>query len=398
MRLWSERVYAVIDRQVVLIVLLVLLSFTYLVGLSEIYRFFGYLAVLVALVLLCKAQALRSEPDMVLMLAIPVLLVLIHMVATGTVAFTKPIRHLLVAVALAYLIYRYMVTTNYAASKIASVLIYVIGIYIFVQYLWMYGFQYPYGTTKNPHYLAQGCMLLLFLMGYLWRNLNSLQRLFVVLQGATLLWLLIRTQSRPAWLGLLLGLVVLFLFLPPRQKFVLLAGFSSIIGLLFITDLGNFTDRVMDLYRNITTEERIVIWQNMWQMLCSGSSVQWLIGHGMDSFFENFKNFSEYHRHGINYNSPHNFFLELLYIHGYLGLSVTIIFFMLLYSRLIRLYRLGIHPDLCVFILVMLTANLFFSSITLPFYTAYNLNVIAIAIGAMIALNSYTKRVKFSEV
>lgn len=340
----------------------------------------------------------RLSLDLMFVLVLPIALVAMHMMAVGTLEFIKPMRHMLVAFAIAYAIYLSLKPPQPASHHYLDYLLGMIFLYVALQMVWIYGLHHKVGTTKNPHYLAQGCMLLLLLLGYCWHSMKTYQKRLAGALSLGLFWLLIITLSRPAWIGFVVGLAVMLVFLSFRQKMILASSFILVSTFLFYTNLGHFADRVWDLCLNVSTEERVLIWHNMWQMLSANSPSEWIIGHGMSQFSEHFKSYSEYHLRGVDFNSPHNFILELLYMHGALGLLLCLGFILTIYIKLVRLYRLQVEQRLTLLMLVMLSANIAFTSITLPFYTAYNLNIIAIVVGVMFALNDRAERVQSHHV
>lgn len=374
----------------------------FFLGASEAYRALGYCLVIVALYLWFKSpyklMFSRLSLDMMFVVTLPIALILMHMMAVGEIEFVKPMRHMMIAVAFAYAMYLSLKIPHSEQSHYLGYMLGVVFLYVALQMMWIYGIHHKFGTTKNPHYLAQGCMLLLLLLGYCWHIMKTYQKWLTGALSLCLFWLLIITLSRPAWIGFVVGLAVMLVFLSFRQKMILASSFILVSTFLFYTNLGHFADRVCDLYLNVSTEERVLIWHNMWQMLSANSPSEWIIGQGMSQFSEHFKSYSEYHLRGVDFNSPHNFILELLYMHGALGLLLCLGFILTIYIKLVRLYRLQVEQRLTLLMLVMLSANIAFTSITLPFYTAYNLNIIAIVVGVMFALNDRAERVQSHHV
>ena len=97
--------------------------------------------------------------------------------------------------------------------------------------------------------------------------------------------------------------------------------------------------------------------------------------------------FSYYHLQNMDYNSPHNFFLELLYISGAIGLVLAVSLYWIIYRKLIVLINNQTEfKNIYLLLLAILTTNLILVSITLPFFSSYNLNVIAIVFGVILYL------------
>ena len=117
----------------------------------------------------------------------------------------------------------------------------------------------------------------------------------------------------------------------------------------------------------------------------ASSQKQWIVGHGLNSFYNDFKPYSSYHLENIDFNSPHNQVLEVLYTSGIAGLFVLLLLYGLLYFQLVKLIKNQFSSDKNVSILLfaLLTINLLFVAITVPFFRTYTLNVIAMITGAV---------------
>lgn len=242
------------------------------------------------------------------------------------------------------------------------------------------------GTLRNPHYLAQYCMLLLIVGLYLafqTRFRAPRKLLFASLGGLGAL--LIHTWSRPAWIALVAsGLISLFLVrrkIGWRTPTVL----ALVIAVIYAFNIGAARTRIDDLILNITHEERVTIWRDAGNMQLSSSPRQWLVGHGIDSFYENFKAYSEFRvMDGENFKTPHNFFIELLYTMGIMGLLASIALILTIYMRLYRQYKRGDASSYIAMLIAVLTANIFFTSITVSFFASYNLLIVASVAGLLI--------------
>jgi O-antigen ligase len=166
---------------------------------------------------------------------------------------------------------------------------------------------------------------------------------------------------------------------------------AVLIGLT-LTNVGNFAGRFKELLVNYNTEERVVIWQDAWRMQTESVPSTWIFGHGLDAFEESFKRYSHYHFYNVDYNSPHNFLLELLYISGIAGVLLSIFMVSLMYKNLyLGIKNQAQYKNIYLVLMAILTSNLILVSITLPFFTSYNLNIIAVVTGVML----YLKEVSF---
>ena len=160
-----------------------------------------------------------------------------------------------------------------------------------------------------------------------------------------------------------------------------------------MTNAGNFAIRFGDLLSHLGTEERVVIWRDTWRMQSESAPIEWLIGHGLNSFKTDFVPFSYFHLQHMDFNSPHNFFLELLYISGVIGLVLAVSLYWILYrSLIVSISNQTEYKTIYLLLLAVLTTNLVLVSITLPFFTSYNLNVIAIVFGVMLYLKQIQSR------
>ena len=173
---------------------------------------------------------------------------------------------------------------------------------------------------------------------------------------------------------------------------VALSMISALIVLIF-TNVANFTDRFKSLLMNLDSEERVQIWQDVWRMQMDSSFNQWLVGHGLNSFEGDFMNYSAYHLQNHDFHSPHNYILEILYLSGTLGLAL---FFVLIFSVYkILLSGINNNPELkniYLLLFFLLTTNLIAVSITVSFFTRYNLTLIAIVVGGLLIMRQIPLR------
>ena len=320
------------------------------------------------------------------LLAVPLIFTFLHWTAVGHIEIIKEIRQLWLAVFLVISFWAYNKhRTALARWPWTSSLMVMLVIFTLTQVIAMSIFGKPYGTNKNPHYLAFYCSIALIVAAYLFNRVSMRWRAVIVLMFPVLGYLLLSTSSRPAWLALVAAALVALLFSKLRSKRYLLLALIVIPTLLFAGNVGQFGSRLSELVQDIDHEERVVIWQNAWQMQKSSAPSQWIWGHGLDSFQEDFTHYSAY-KSIVNFNSPHNSAFELLYISGISGLACFIFFYLLLAMRLLRISR---QPHLVTdvaAIIAILVFNLLFISITIPLFTSYNLYMLAIMTGCILSL------------
>ncbi len=193
-----------------------------------------------------------------------------------------------------------------------------------------------YGTTKNPHFLALYSALCFYLSLYFYNKSTSKWRFGYILLSLTLLVLVLNTSSRPVWIAIIISLFFYFHQFDTKKALKLLVPFFLIQYLLIYTNAFNYSTRFVELAQNITTEERVTIWQDTLELQKKASMKEWLIGHGTKSFYKDFQSVSRYHEIK-DFKSPHNVFLELLYSSGLVGLGLIIYIFYFIYSQLIML-------------------------------------------------------------
>ena len=361
------------------------------------YRTFAYLNVVV--VLMCGFyEVLRKRPlnkvnSYLYFLLIPAGFICIHYIAVNEFAFNKEIRSLLLASFL-FVGITLLGKTNkeYLERNIYVYLVALILIYITGQAVAIGLFHQPYGTTKNPHYLAMYSAIALIISIFCFIYSSSSQKILLGICILILGAFLLQSSSRPTWIGLILSSILVLFFLQKKSRNLASIIFISVLLFLTLTNVGNFSNRFQELIINIGTEERVVIWQDSWDMQRTSTSQQWLFGHGLNSFKENFKSYSHYHQQQVDFNSPHNFLLELLYISGVIGLTLVATTVTLIYKNLIDgLNNTVRYRKIYLMLLALITSNFIMVAITLPFFTSFNLNIIAIVAGVDIYLKQRAK-------
>lgn len=232
------------------------------------------------------------------------------------------------------------------------------------------GRGYP-GLFSNIHYLSEYVVLtapalvLGTMQGRGWVRLVFLAALL----GDLLL--LLASKSRPGFLAAVASALVLIPLVAPAARLWIVGGMSLILGTLYLGDIGHFSERVDDLFLNLRMDERAEIWFQVVDMLIRNTRAQWLMGHGLGQFWNDF------YTRGIEqqfrvFLSPHNFLFEILYSHGVLGLLMIGGAVLMLLVGLIR--AIGRSTDggmrLEGYVLVStLTASLTHGVFTIPFFS-----------------------------
>ena len=106
---------------------------------------------------------------------------------------------------------------------------------------------------------------------------------------------------------------------------------------------------------------------------------QWIFGHGFHVFVNEFKLYSQYHMQGIDFKTPHNFILEILYTSGVVGMTLATVLLCYIYKKILLMIKTSIdYKDFALLLLALLTTNLIAVGITESFYSGFNLTMIAI--------------------
>jgi len=365
------------------------------------YRLFAYFVLLLTVGIYFRSdQYDQNDRNLVLKCILPLAgFAALEWVATLHFPWdVKALRHMLLATGLMAGIV--LMARQHLRIKpyILPTLIFAVYAYTLFQVVWIYGLQHIYGTTKNPHYLAIYSALFLVLGTFLavcWSQ--GIHRYALAVSSALLGLLILNTSSRPTWIALMIATLIAVACLRSRAKLYLLAVAGVIFAVLFLTDAGNFKTRMDDLVVHASTEERVTIWEDTWAMQQHSNRQQWLFGHGVEGFEKDFQPYSRYYStQKISYNSPHNAILEVLYLFGLVGLAVVFGFVLWLYYALfVRYFRS--HQTMheigmvTLLLLTLLTVTLLAVSITLPFFTSININVIALVMGVLFYLDKREK-------
>jgi O-antigen ligase len=375
--------------------LLLLIVFSHAIGTDSPYRSLAYGNIALVLYFAYRLWThSRDEFKLALykpacFLCTPIAIVVLHFIADPTLAGMKEVRHISSAVFIMLGIGLFIdlkpppghKNHTYMHLFVLFILAYTLTQGVFV--LWT---GRSSGTTPNTHYLAQYCLLLLpasaLLLG---QSKSALIKALLALCTITLLLLLLQTHSRPAWLAAMIcGLV--YACLTPEHRWKIMLLLVAIAGALWLADVGSFASKSMELIQTVHKEERVTIWRDAWAMQTQSSPLEWLVGHGLNSFKNDFLAFSQYHHQGIDFNSPHNYLIELVYLSGVLGFSIVAFMILFLYYNLGRLYLRNTRSEMIKLLIISLTGNLLLCSIIVPFYTSYNLLILGIIGGITLSL------------
>ena len=369
---------------------------------ADVYRSFAYLNLLFVLGFAFSYYKQTAQEHAVLIYgAVALWLVFIgaEWFATQHFPFNiKSVRHLLLAIGL-------MIGIAFLSSyhaiikpKLMNVSTRLVYLYTISQVVALYLLQKEFGTTKNPHYLAIfsafflviGCFLAI-------KHQQLIHRYLLGLSSIILGVVLINTSSRPTWIGLLLSVAITAVCLRRKHAMFLLLATSVLFVGLAITNVGNFKSRWEDLIMHANTEERVTIWQDAWKMQNNSDIFQWAFGHGLHGFEQEFPRYSRYHlNENIDFNSPHNALLEVLYQFGVVGALLVLAGLVSLYRFIISAYLRSRddypHAWIYLLLLMVVTIDIFSVGITMPFFVSMNLNVLAVATGICFYLKHIRSR------
>jgi len=227
------------------------------------------------------------------------------------------------------------------------------------------------GLFSNIHYLSEYVVLtapaltLGVIRGRGWLRLLCLAALIGDLM------LLVVSKSRPGFLAAVASAVILIPLVAPMARIWIISALGVILGTLYLGDIGQFSERVDDLFLNLREDERAEIWMIVFEMFVTNTQMQWLFGHGLGQFLMDFHSLGVEQQFRL-YTAPHNFLLEILYSHGLLGLLAFSGAIVVLYFFLIRAMqpRMDGGTRLEGYVLVSsLTASLTHGVFTIPFFS-----------------------------
>jgi len=358
-------------------------------AIDEIYRTLIYLNIAIIVVLAFRFGTLFRTKMVWLIVLTPLVLIIFNVLSGQEIAL-KVIRHLLsfMCITLGLL----MLPAKELIDDRRLNILYWFSLGLVVSYALIQGGAVYLlgdrdGTPRNPHYLAQYCLLLLYVSAFLYSI--STRRIKIVLTGTMILLalLLVNTGSRTAWLALLISGTIYYLLLRHRVSWKVPLVIAAGLMLAYIANLGGLKARTDDLAENITREERVTIWRNTVQMQLESTPRAWLFGHGIDSFKQDFKKHSQYHLEGIDFNAPHNHALEILYTSGILGLTWVAGLIFYLFLTLYRHWRRTPDSWMPATLIALLSANMLFGAITISFFSSYSLLIFSVVAGLLIHRN-----------
>jgi len=176
------------------------------------------------------------------------------------------------------------------------------------------------------------------------RSKGFLYRMLVSAVCITMLWSLVVTYSRGAWVGMIIGLLFMFLvFLRHKIKsglsvslwFLVTIIIFSAISVSFVNN--NFSLKFLE--RGDTHLWRLLVWQDSIQMIKDKP----IFGHGINTFMNNF----ELYRRDIGTNPTyaHNCYIQLASETGIMGLGIFLWLIITFYRECLRKIKIFFTQD-----------------------------------------------------
>ncbi len=234
------------------------------------------------------------------------------------------------------------------------------------------------GTLQNPNVLGVYLILCIpFLPALFTMSKKAAPRFGILLLIGVTGSALVLTWSRGAWLGILLALLVYFIFCSRKTLVALFLG-----ALTLPLTIGLLPETVLQRFASIgnLADSSIAYRINLWKGSLAMAEEHWLggIGTGINTFRAVYP---QYSLEGIE-TAPHshNLFLQILLEHGVLGLllflAIVFLFLQSSFSYLRSRWEASEHPML-LFTLAGICSLLAFLAQGMTDYVWYNYRIFA---------------------
>ena len=267
-----------------------------------------------------------------------------------------------------------------------------IGI-VLLSVCWQFGafyfFKMPSGTFSNIHYLASFAVLTIPLIVYGMLYFPGWYKILIIVILIMDIDLLLRTGSRPAIIGITVGLLFILLFLTRgRFKWIGLALIVFGCVALYVSDYSNVGSRFEELIVNLAKEQRIQFWGQAWNKLAENTALEWLFGHGIQRFPVSY--ILDASSPVESYIFPHNHLLEILYLNGIVGALLVFGGLAFVFGSVIKAAMQNSERQKRILInctLVVFWGWFIHSGLTFPFYSKYSILPMALILGTMLVIS-----------
>jgi hypothetical protein len=258
----------------------------------------------------------------------------------------------------------------------------VLALSVCCQFAAIYIFHMPDGTFSNIHYLASLAVLTLPIIYYFFWITTGWRKFLFALITVMDVDLLLHTGSRPAFLGIIVGTFLVFIFfVKGRYKWFGIISICLILFALYVTDYADFASRIQHQIVNITDEERIQLWTKSWNKLKENSLMTWIFGHGIGWFPIQYSNGSISE---ITFVFPHSYFLEIVYLNGLIGVILIFGGLAVLFASIVNEARRNQNRKIRLLLkclIIVFLSWFIHCGLTFPFYSKYSLYPLSFILG-----------------
>ena len=251
-----------------------------------------------------------------------------------------------------------------------------------------------YVKDTNKHILANFLLVLIPFFCFFLLTIKRWYKYFLIPFLLVCLDILLKTQDRPALLGLLFScLVAIVFFIKGKYKAIILLGGSALVTVLVVSNYGNAFGAVKTLFANISSEERVFLWGDAVHMIMDEKKKKKILGHGIGSFRFAYADHASVDKLARQV-FPHNFFLQIFYELGLIGfLGITGLFVFIFYLLFVAItspasQKTKIFAQ-CLFVYYL--SWKFHCGLTVGFFSQYSLYPFAFIVGCVNVLYLMTK-------
>ncbi len=333
---------------------------------------------------------------MLIAIVIPVLIIMLDALPQVGVSEKYYIKQLISAIFIIIAIW--MIPCDWE-NKVPGLLRYSLLVLLLVasvsNYVAVVIYSLPYGLTTNPHYLSLQAIMVIPASIYLFKSPGIFSRTLLVFIFIMELYLLLESQSRTAWLALTAGCIIALPFFSLKTRLVAVVILIFVPFFIYYFGILGADVRIDDLLNNIAREERVTIWSDSVAMQRDSDLFHSFFGHGLGGFKHDFPAYSSYHDPSyyeggtVDFYSPHNFIIEILYTSGIAGFLLVSIGEVLFVYALLRLWwntNFDSQKILVVLILVLFVAHFIHTFLTIPFFSKQAIFFLAVFVGLVFYL------------